>query len=90
MATGNIEFDAIKSESSNLLAAAEETEAAVKNLDGLMQQLCEKNDAPSLKRGNDTLTETVTGFIKAVRAEMESVNQMVRDAERLATASGYN
>ena len=90
MAQGTIEFEAIKAESGNLLASADEAEAAIKNLQNLMDNLCEKNDQPSLKKANDTLLETTDGFIKAVRAEMESVTKMTADAEKLAKASGYN
>jgi len=89
MNQGNIEFEAIKTESGVLLGSVDEAETAVKRLDGLMESLCEKNDAPALKKANGVLTETVTNFIKAIRSEMEVVQQMTKSTEKLAQASGY-
>ena len=89
MSQGNIDFDAIKSESGKLMGSADEVNAALGKLQTLMDGLCEKNDAPALKRASDSLIETSKGFLKAVQSEMESVTTMVRDSEKLAAASGY-
>jgi hypothetical protein len=90
MGAGNIDFEAIKTHSSHLIASADEAETAAKSLQTLMDGLCQKNDQPSLKKANDTLLETVGAFLRTVRGEMASVNQMTKDAEKLAAASGYN
>ena len=87
MAQVVINFDEIRTHKTALISAVAEAEAGVKQLDSLMQQLCEKNETPALKRQSDSLTETITSFIKAILAEMESVTGMTDKAENLAAVS---
>lgn len=83
MRQGDINFDEIKKESLNLHASSEEASVACKSMGGLMTELCNKNDAPSIKRASDGVLETTTAFLKAVEEEMVTVDGMVQKAANL-------
>ena len=89
MSQGTINFEEIKKETGILLGSAEEAEVGAKQLQTLMDGLCEKNDAPAIKRAVDGMLETVNAFIKTIRDEMEIVQDMTAKTEKLAAASGY-
>ena len=85
---GDINFEAIKRNSNLLLASADEAETACPKFEALMEQLLASNDQPAVKAGTDTLLETIKSHLTVIRSEMEQVNNLVQNTQRLGESVG--